>query len=182
MSGINRFYLSDESSITWRKNTGIKCVFISHQKDDATICRKIAEYLINAGLDVYFDEYDKDLKIGRQTQNHKFVVDSIKKGINKSSHMLCVLSPNTLLSKWVPWEIGYGYDKTNISALTLKGITDVQLPEYVKTVPIIRGTRTLNDYISGIKGDDKVRMFNSGLLLEHNKTAHPLDNYLDWSL
>jgi hypothetical protein len=63
MSGLNRFYLSDDSNVTWRKNAGIKCIFISHQKDDATVCRKIADYLINAGLDVYFDEYSKIDKI-----------------------------------------------------------------------------------------------------------------------
>ncbi|MDD2215403.1 MAG: toll/interleukin-1 receptor domain-containing protein [Eubacteriales bacterium] len=181
MSGLNRFYLKDESSILWRKNYGIKCVFISHQKDDASICKKIADYFINAGIDVYFDEYDSDLKIHRQTNNPQWVVDAIKKGINKSSHMLCVFSPNTLYSKWVPWEIGYGYDKTNLSALTLKGITDNQLPEYLKTVPIIRGTKTLNDYISTIEGKPLYRMFSDSLLTEHTKT-HPLDNYLDYNL
>ncbi len=182
MSGLNRFYLKDESSILWRKNYGIKCVFISHQKDDASICRKIADYFINAGIDVYFDEYDSDLKIHRQTNNPQWVVDAIKKGINKSSHMLCVFSPNTLYSKWVPWEIGYGYDKTDLSALTLKGITDSQLPEYLKTVPIIRGTKSLNEYISNIEGKVQSRMFSDGLILEHTKGLHPLDNYLDWSL
>lgn len=181
MSGLNRFYLKDDNQVLLRKKYGIKCVFISHQKDDASVCRKIADYLINAGIDVYFDEYDSDLKVSRQTTNPQRVVDAIKKGINKSSHMLCVFSPNTLYSKWVPWEIGYGYDKTNLSALTLKGITDSQLPEYLKTVPIIRGTKTLNEYISTIEGKPLYRMFSDSLLTEHTE-AHPLDNYLDYNL
>ena len=181
MSGYNRINLT-ESSLYSRKISGIKCVFISHQKDDSSVCRKIADYLINAGIDVYFDEYDTDLRIYRQTNNPKYVVDAIKKGINSSSHMLCVFSPNTLYSKWVPWEIGYGYDKTSLSALTLKGITDGQLPEYLKTIPIIRGTKTLNDYISTTKGEEQYRMFSNGFLLEHTKGSHPLDDYLDWSL
>jgi len=181
MRGENRFSIT-EDRIFSRKNMGIKCVFISHQKNDASICRKIADYLINAGVDVYFDEYDENLKFYMQTNNPQYVVDSIKKGINKSSHMLCVFSQNTLNSKWVPWEIGYGYDKTNLSALTLKGITDIQLPEYLKTIPIIRGTKTLNDYISNIEKKEQYKMFSEGLLLENSKSYHPLDDYLDWKL
>lgn len=97
MKGENRLILT-EDKIFSRKSLDIKCVFISHQKDDAFICRKIAEYLINAGIDVYFDEYDNNLKFYRQANNPKNLVDSIKKGINKSSHMLCVFSQNTLYS------------------------------------------------------------------------------------
>lgn len=181
MNRYNRINLT-EDRIYSRKKSGIKCVFISHQKDDSSICRKIADYLINAGVDVYFDEYDKDLRISSQTNNPKYVVNAIRKGINSSSHMLCVFSPNTLYSKWVPWEIGYGYEKTDLSALTLKGIMDNQLPEYLKIVPIIRGTRTLNDYISNIEGKIQNRMFSDGLLLENTKMNHPLNNCLDWNL
>ncbi|OJV88391.1 MAG: hypothetical protein BGO34_18775 [Bacteroidia bacterium 44-10] len=181
MKGENRFILT-EDRIFSRKNLDIKCVFISHQKDDACICRNIAEYLIKAGIDVYFDEYDNNLKFYSQKNNPKNVVDSIKKGINKSSHMLCVFSQNTLYSKWVPWEIGYGYDKTNLSVLTLKGITNTQLPEYLNTVPIIRGTKTLNEYISNIERKEQNRMISEGLMLNYSETFHPLNSYLDWNL
>ena len=33
------------------------CIFISHQKEDTESCRQIADYLLAAGIDVYFDEY-----------------------------------------------------------------------------------------------------------------------------
>lgn len=181
MSGINRKLFNEQTALQ-RKQLGIKCVFISHQKADAPICRHIADYLIGAGIDVYFDEYDKDLKFYRQSNNAKRVVDSIRKGIQQSSHMLCVISPNTLHSKWVPWEVGYGYDKTTLAALTLKGITDGQLPEYLKTVQLVRGTKTLNDYISNLAGEYKEKMFSSKRLINESTGAHPLDNYLDWNL
>lgn len=181
MRGENRFGLTEDKILN-RKNMGAKCIFISHQKDDAFICRKIADYLINAGIDVYFDEYDEDLKFYTQTNNPQYIVDSIRKGINKSSHMICVFSQSTLYSKWVPWEIGYGYDNTNLSALTLKGITDIQLPEYLKTVSIIRGTKTLNDYISNLEKKEQHKMLSEGLLLKNTESSHPLDDYLDWKL
>ncbi len=181
MSGLNRLYY-ETNTIAYRKQLGIKCVFISHQKADATICRHIADYIKEAGIDVYFDEYDLDLKEKYQNNNPQGVVNSIKKGIQQSTHMLCVISPNTLYSKWVPWEIGYGYDKTQVAALTLKGIQNEQLPDYLKTVTLIRGTRTLNDYISNLAGEYKEKMFSSNRIINESTMSHPLDNYLDWKL
>lgn len=182
MKALNRFEFRNLSEWSNRMSRGIKCVFISHQKRDAAVCRRIADYLLNAGVDVYFDEYDSDLKSHNQTKSPDQVVSAIKKGINRSSHMLCVVSSNTLDSKWVPWEIGYGYDKTKVSVLTLKGISDSQLPEYLKTVEIIRGTKSLNMYISNVEQIGEQRMFTEGLITEHSKSNHTLDNYLDWNL
>lgn len=181
MRGLNRLYC-ETNFIANRKSLGIKCVFISHQKTDASICRHIADYLIEAGLDVYFDEYDKDLKEYYQNNNPRGVVNSIKRGIQQSSHMLCVISPNTLYSKWVPWEIGYGYDITQIAALTLKGIKEENLPDYLRTVSLVRGTRTLNDYISRLTGESRENMISSKRIIFEATSAHPLDNYLDWNL
>lgn len=181
MIGINRKNISEQSA-SYRKQLDFKCVFISHQKADATICKHIADYLIKAGIDVYFDEYDLDLKEFYQNNNPQGVVNSIKKGIKQSTHMLCVISQNTLNSKWVPWEIGYGYDKTQVAALTLKGIQDYQLPDYLKTVTLLRGTRTLNDYISNLVGEYKTKMFTSNRLVNESSYYHPLDNCLDRNL
>lgn len=180
MNGYNRKSLS-ENTIYARKSLGQKCIFLSHQKNDAAVCKHIADYLMKSGVDVYFDEYDNDLKIYRQENRPEGVVDSIKKGIQNSTHMLCVVSPNTLFSKWVPWEVGYGYDKLSLSVLTLKGIKDEQLTEYLQTVPIIRGTKSLNEYLSSIAGEYKTKMFDSMRLINECQ-AHPLDNYLDWNL
>lgn len=41
---------------------GIKCVFISHKKEDYATARKNANYLLTAGINVYFDEYDNTFK------------------------------------------------------------------------------------------------------------------------
>lgn len=181
MPGINRKRI-DEQTASYRKQIGLKCVFISHQKADASICKHIANYLINAGIDVYFDEYDFDLKEYYQNNNPQGVVNSIKKGIKQSTHMLCVISPYTLYSRWVPWEIGYGYDQTRVAALTLKGIKEEELPDYLKTVTLVRGTKTFNDYISNLVDEYKTKMFTSNRLVNENSYYHPLDNYLDRNL
>ena len=82
----------------------------------------------------------------------------------------------------VPWEVGYGYDKTTLAALTLKGITDGQLPEYLKTVQLVRGTKTLNDYISNLAGEYREKMFSTNRIINDSISHHPLDNYLDRNL
>ena len=41
--------------------------------------------------------------------------------------MLCLLSQNALDSKWIPWEVGYGYDRTTVVGLTLKANLEILL-------------------------------------------------------
>ncbi|SEE18498.1 TIR domain-containing protein [Tenacibaculum sp. MAR_2010_89] len=186
MRGINRANkgILNKGNVFERKRMGIKCVFISHQKKDSAQCKLIANYLLESGIDVYFDEYDNDLRISNQTRNAKGVVNAIKKGIQKSSHMLCVLSHNTLYSKWVPFEIGYGYETTDLGVLTLKDIPDKDIPDYIKTAPlIIRGTKSLNEYVSKIKNQNFINLFESSDIVEsHTAGNHYLDNVLNWNL
>ena len=181
MAGINRALSNYRTFSESRKSRGIECVFLSHQQRDKDICKKIADYLLKADIDVYFDEYDEDLKIYRQSNRPQGVVDSIRKGINNSSHMLAIISPNTIYSKWVPWEIGYGYDQTEVTALTLKGIKDSDLPDYLKTIEVIRGTKSLNSYLSSITRKLQSLMESSDLIKSHTMGAHPLDDILDWN-
>lgn len=181
MAGINRAFSINESLTKAHLSANKTCVFISHQKRDAEFCEKIAKYLMQADIDVYFDEYDNDLKHSRINKDPKGVVDCIRKGISKSTHMLCVLSPNTLDSRWVPWEVGYGYDKTKVGALTLKGISDSEIPDYLKTVKIIRGTKSLNAFISELTGFSELILETKKLTLKASTISHPLDNVLDWN-
>lgn len=181
MAGINRASKYFRSLTESRKAVGIKCIFLSHQQKDKAVCRRIADYLEAADIDVYFDEDDEDLKAYRQANRPQGVVDTIKTGINNSSHMLVVVSPDTLYSSWVPWEVGYGYDHTQLSVLTLKGIKDESLPDYLKTTTIIRGTKSLNTYLASITNRIQSMMESTDLIKSHTMGSHPLDNYLDWN-
>jgi hypothetical protein len=151
-------------------------VFISHQKQDRDQCKEIADYLIDSGIEVYFDEYDQELQIATQNNDPKAVVSAIKKGIKESTHMLCVISPNTLYSKWVPFEVGFGYDKTDLYTLTLKGIKNSDLPDYIKTCPIIRDIYDLNKLIEKYA---KKYIFERKIFSEFSKINHPLRNVMD---
>lgn len=159
--------------------TGVKCVFISYQKDDKYSAIKVAEYLEKSGIDVYIDIYDTDLKFSVQSNNPKAVTDLILKGINNSSHMIAIISPNTIQSKWVPFEIGYGYDKTDLAVLCLRGIAKGSLPEYTRTASIIRDIYDLNNYISRILSKDKITMIQNKLIFDENNYTNPLRNVMD---
>jgi hypothetical protein len=182
MIGVNWFNINESSRVGY-KNLGNKCVFISHQKRDSTYAKKIADYLISVGINVYFDEYDKDLRISRQTNNPKNVTSAIRKGINSSTHMLCIVSPNTLSSTWVPFEIGYGYDKTQLGVLTLKGIPKGKLPDYIKAAKfIIRDRWDINNWIANFLGSTKDRMEETGKVKSYSSYNHPLYDSMDQSI
>lgn len=173
MEAINRYYLDD---ISYRQ--GINCVFISHQRKDKAVAKAIADYIEKAGVDVYFDEYDRSIDI----YNPFSVVAAIKKGIQKSTHMLCILSNNAMESKWMPWEIGYGYDKTQLYVLTVKELSESILPEYLQIVPILRGTKSLNKFLEKVCGKHEGQMLCENLYVLNSAPNHPLDNYLNWKL
>ncbi|MCK9613619.1 MAG: toll/interleukin-1 receptor domain-containing protein [Bacteroidales bacterium] len=180
MKAINRFYASTKySSRAQFLNLGKKCIFISHQKDDKDDARAIAEYFQNAGIEVYFDEYDNDLRLQRENDKPNEVTMSICNGINNSSHMMVVVSPNTILSTWVPFEIGYGYDKTELGAICLKGIPKGKLPEYIRTTKIIRDIYDLNIFIQQLSGKTKEFLLESRMMSDHTNYANPLHSVMD---
>jgi hypothetical protein len=153
-------------------------VFISHQKRDRDEAKKIADYLMSVGIAVYFDEFDKELQQADLTNDPKAVVAAIKKGIKSSTHMLCIVSPNTLTSKWVPFEVGYGYDATILATLTLKGIKNSDLPDYIKTKPIIRDIYDINKFIKD-QGKEKEYILESKMFSDYNSIRHPLSGIMD---
>jgi len=177
---INRFYYPTKyESRSKVIALGVKCIFISHQQKDKEAAKKVADYFIDAGVDVYFDAYDKDLKIQNQRNDAKAVTQSICNGINNSSHMLVLVSPNTLFSTWVPFEIGYGFDKTDLSVLCLKDIPKGGLPEYVRSAKIIRDIFDLNIHISVFTGKASKLLIENRMMSDYNNISNPLSNVMD---
>ena len=96
--------------------------------------------------------------------------------------MLCILSQNALDSKWMPWEIGYGYDRLNVAGITVKALSKSELPEYLQIVPVLRGIKSLNAYISKTAGRIEDSMIAEQRLFSASMSNHPLDTVLDWQL
>ena len=179
MTAVNKYYstIKFESRNSFI-NQNVKCVFISYQNSDKSEAKKIADYLISAGVNVYFDEYDGDLKRSNQSSNPNKVTDSLCKGINNSSHMLVVVSPTTIISKWVPFEIGFGYDKTDLSVLCLKGIPKGGLPDYIRTANIIRDLYDLKSKLKYMT-DKSNELILENKLFSYNTSLNPLREVMD---
>jgi hypothetical protein len=110
--------------------------------------------------------------------------------------MLVVVSEKTYRSQWVPFEIGYGHsaildkgleegikeNKIKLSVLILKDISEKSLPDYLQVGNIIRGTKSLNDYISKITNKLEKSLINETRIFASNQSSHPLDNVLNWKL
>lgn len=180
MTGLNRFYFPTKyQSRAQLISLGIKCVFISYQKKDRESAIKVAEYLRIANIDVYIDIYDKELKLQHQNENPKEVTKAICKGINNSSHMLVLVSLDTLYSTWVPFEIGYGYDKTDLGVLCLKGIPKGKLPEYARTATIIRDIYDVNRFVERLSGKKKEILLETKMISDHQSYLNPLSGVMD---
>lgn len=168
------------------------CVFLSHKKEDKPACKVIAEYLSNAGIDYYLDEEDEDLQQAASVSDPIKITEAIKQGIKNSTHMLVVISEKTYRSQWVPFEVGYGQaaiidnqtntDKLKLSILTLKVISEKTLPDFLQIAYIIKGTKSLNEYISRITNKLEKSMINESRIFLNSQPQHPLDNVLNWKL
>ena len=152
-------------------------VFLSHQRSDKKEATIIAGYLHKCGIDVYFDQFDNDLQKALAENDPKGVVAAIKRGVTTSTDMLVLVSPNTLRSEWVPFEIGYGYDALDLRALTLKGIKSKDLPGYIKAVPIIRDIYDIEQYAKN-KGRWTL-MEARGITRKTAYPTHPLSGVMD---
>jgi len=180
MAGLNRYnYPVKYKSRTEAITSGVKCFFISYQKKDRDSANKVAEYLQNAGIDIYFDAYDSDLRIHRQSNNPKEVTKSICNGINNSSHMIVIVSQYTMNSSWVPFEVGYGFDKTELRVLCLKGIPKGGLPEYIRIAPIIRDLYDLNILVEKFTGNLKETLIKKSFIKSFDDSNNPLFNVMD---
>jgi hypothetical protein len=112
-----------------------KCVFISHKKEDEQAAVDIGRFLMEVvGVNIYLDILDAPLQTATEKANDRLIVESIKKGLECSTHLLCLISDKTRLSWWVPYEIGIADDKNlNIASLKLKSIDDI--PSFLKIHP-----------------------------------------------
>ena len=175
--GINYYYLRDSyNGILPKPSVDNPRVFISHQKKDSDVAAKIADYLLDAGIDVYFDQYDSS--INRADPNS--VVNAIRTGIENSSHMLVLFSPNTFDSMWVPWEIGYAYNsQIALNVLRLKDVPKDKLPEYLKVVKVILDIWDLNQLISNLTKKDRNSLLTEGRIRMYSDSIHPLSEYMD---
>jgi hypothetical protein len=182
------------ASMLFEEVSNRPCVFLSHKSEDKAACRLIGDYLSEAGIDYYLDELDEKLQVAANAGDYLSVTECIKKGICESTHMVVVVSEKTWRSPWVAFEVGYGQaaiidkkmvegehaDLRKLAVLTLRDISGLKLPDFLKTGYVIRGVESFNNYIIEISNQSKKMMFEQKLITK-GEWIHPLARVLDIS-
>lgn len=139
MAGINIY---EERKIpTYYGTKGLSdkdnpCVFLSHISIDKNAVLKIAEFIKNSDINIYLDIADQELQRAVIDDKHEKITECIDKGIESSTHILCLVSEQTKNSWWVPYEIGYAKKgKKTIGTMKLKQTTS--LPSFLLVPPIL---------------------------------------------
>ena len=116
--------------------TSAVCVFLSHKSEDKPMARAVAAALLDMGADIYFDESDKLLQAASTAGNDAAIVSCIEDGLNRSTHLLGLITKRTFDSWWVPYEIG-GATGRKRQCGHLVAADVMRLPSYVKVAPLL---------------------------------------------
>lgn len=135
-------------------------VFISYRHTDRNTAFAIARKLSTNNISHYLDIIDEESK---STDD---ITEVITKNIKKSTHLIAVISSNTVGSWWVPFEIGEAtianrricsyairVDSPNLSLMSYRQITRV-LPEYLQKWPVLVSSADLEEFIKQYRVDN----------------------------
>jgi MTH538 TIR-like domain (DUF1863) len=178
MAGINRA-LYEQRHLA---KAGNPCIFLSHISVDKSSAIEIGNYITKRGdIDIYLDMSDEELQNAVSANDPAGVTQFIERGLSYSTHIMCLVSADTVRSWWVPYELGFAKNAGKyLSTLKLKG--EIALPAYLQISEIIPGTKTLNAYLTrvrqGLTKTAAVRSLTETLV--SHAGVHPLDKYLDW--
>lgn len=165
--GRNFFVLNESDRKSFSSSSSQPCVFISHKKEDAEFARNLSDYIMEKGINVYFDENDPILANELKTPDD--VVSAIKKGLEKSTHMIIVWSKMTIESNWVPWEVGFAsaQDK-EYRLLRLKDLYE-DIPEFYKVAKILNDYDDLDKYLASMKKTNRITNQISNIEILHRR-------------
>lgn len=171
--GRNYLTLNESEKRLFSSSASRPCVFISHKKEDADFARHLSDYVMERGINVYFDENDPIL--AKEHKSPDEVVNAIKKGLEKSTHMIIVLSKKTLESNWVPWEVGFASAKDK--EYRLLRLNDVlgEVPEFYKVAKILNDYEDLNNYLASMKKTQTNNQVSSNDVIRMRQLLERLD-------
>ncbi|NOG51833.1 MAG: toll/interleukin-1 receptor domain-containing protein [Chloroflexi bacterium] len=80
--------------------------FISYSRRNTNFAERLARDLNDAGVEVWIDF--------RQIHAGERWKDEIRRGVERSEVIVIVLSPDSVVSEWVQFEINYGREKNKV--------------------------------------------------------------------
>lgn len=117
-------------------------VFISHKGEDMRIAESVGDELQRNGLSGYLDRWDPAVE-GDSPELENY----IRRIIRETKTILAIVTENTPLSWWVPFEIGVARETASQIATFLEvnreSRVKIELPSYLKKWPILATTTSL---------------------------------------
>lgn len=183
MAGINRALYENRHLAKAKASLRKPCVFLSHISVDKRAATAIGDYITRHGdIDIYLDINDQRLQEAVRRGDPAGITQFIEQGLAASTHIMCLISADTVRSWWVPYELGFGKSAEKyLSTLKFKG--DVDLPAYLQISEILLGTKSLNEYLKEVRrGFQRAAEIEplTETLITHTALRHPLDEHLDW--
>lgn len=127
-------------------------VFISYRHTDLRTASTINDVLNAAGITTYLDKLDAE------SQTTEDITSVITRKIAQSSHLIAVVSAQTALSWWVPFEIG---EATIVGRRIVSFHTGGnRLPEYLDKWPQMNNMGHLQLFIQAYKNDSRLFVAN----------------------
>jgi hypothetical protein len=135
-----------------RLQAGYK-VFLSYSSVDHQVAEEISSLLTTLGISYFFDK--KDISWGQQ------VVAGVSEGLKVCTHVLVVVSPASLKSSWVAFEIGQAHvlGKTVLPYLTHPSL---DLPAFIEGLHYVTGLSAIREYFEkpAIAPEDVKELFD----------------------
>lgn len=102
------------------RTLGVKTAFLCHSHRDADLAKGMVRLLADAGWRVYIDWQDAEMP---ETPNRE-TAQRIQQKIVGLEYFLFLATPNSMASRWCPWEIGYADGKKHIDRILVVPTTD----------------------------------------------------------
>lgn len=112
-------------------------VFLSYSHPDSEIVRQIATVLDEAGIEHFLDR--KDIGWGDA------ITESVQEALHSCTHLLVVISPASLKSQWVPFEIGHAL-ATGKRVLPMLTHPSLDAPDYLRGLKYIASIEAAREF------------------------------------
>lgn len=102
-------------SLNEARKLGAKTAFICHSHHDAILAKGLVQLLSDAGWRVYIDWQDAQMPASPNQET----AQRIKQKIVDLEYFLFLATPNSISSRWCPWEIGYADGKKQLDRILI---------------------------------------------------------------
>jgi hypothetical protein len=134
-------------------------VFVSHQQADSKTAGLVAARLQQNQIDYYIDIVDRNL-----AKSGELLGDYLRNEMGRCTQLIAIVSENTKLSAWVPWEIGIATEK-NFPLATYLG-DNTPAPEFLRKWPYLRSLGDVDQYVKASKAADNTFRSKRTILAE----------------